>query len=91
MARASLKQDLTGAKLHVRAVPYAGHGTEWVPGQRCGTREPPQAPPPPVSFPDRSKPICLPYFDEELVPGTSLWVTGWGYTQEHGEWDMRCA
>uniref|UniRef100_A0A663E4K1 Transmembrane serine protease 4 n=1 Tax=Aquila chrysaetos chrysaetos TaxID=223781 RepID=A0A663E4K1_AQUCH len=33
------------------------------------------------------KPICLPYFDEELVPGTSLWVIGWGYTQEHGEWD----
>uniref|UniRef100_A0A8D0EJ15 Transmembrane serine protease 4 n=1 Tax=Strix occidentalis caurina TaxID=311401 RepID=A0A8D0EJ15_STROC len=32
------------------------------------------------------KPICLPYFDEELVPGTSLWVLGWGYTQEHGEW-----
>uniref|UniRef100_A0A493SX16 Transmembrane serine protease 4 n=1 Tax=Anas platyrhynchos platyrhynchos TaxID=8840 RepID=A0A493SX16_ANAPP len=33
------------------------------------------------------KPICLPYFDEELVPGTSLWVTGWGYTKEHGERD----
>uniref|UniRef100_A0A8C8EC22 Transmembrane serine protease 4 n=1 Tax=Otus sunia TaxID=257818 RepID=A0A8C8EC22_9STRI len=31
------------------------------------------------------KPICLPYFDEELVPGTSLWVLGWGYTQEHGK------
>uniref|UniRef100_A0A8B9M5K6 TMPS4 protease n=1 Tax=Accipiter nisus TaxID=211598 RepID=A0A8B9M5K6_9AVES len=31
------------------------------------------------------KPICLPYFDEELVPGTSLWVIGWGYTQEHGK------
>uniref|UniRef100_U3IVM0 Transmembrane serine protease 4 n=1 Tax=Anas platyrhynchos platyrhynchos TaxID=8840 RepID=U3IVM0_ANAPP len=31
------------------------------------------------------KPICLPYFDEELVPGTSLWVTGWGYTKEHGK------
>ncbi|XP_064896256.1 transmembrane protease serine 4 isoform X1 [Columba livia] len=39
----------------------------------------------PVHVTDRSKPICLPYFDEELVPGTSLWVTGWGYTQEHGK------
>ncbi|NXW90052.1 TMPS4 protease, partial [Alopecoenas beccarii] len=39
----------------------------------------------PVRVTDRSKPICLPYFDEELVPGTSLWVTGWGYTQEHGK------
>lgn len=56
-----------------------------MPGQWCGTREPPQTPPPPLSLADRSKPICLPYFDEELVPGTSLWVTGWGYTQEHGE------
>ncbi|NXD17534.1 TMPS4 protease, partial [Nothocercus nigrocapillus] len=32
-----------------------------------------------------SKPICLPYFDEELRPGTALWVTGWGYTQENGK------
>ncbi|OPJ68277.1 transmembrane protease serine 4 [Patagioenas fasciata monilis] len=39
----------------------------------------------PVHVTDRSKPICLPYFDEELLPGTSLWVTGWGYTQEHGK------
>ena len=61
----------------------------WVPG-RGGhlPREPPQASPVPrLSLPDSSKPICLPYFDEELVPGTSLWVTGWGYTEEHGEWD----
>uniref|UniRef100_A0A8C6YT91 Transmembrane serine protease 4 n=1 Tax=Nothoprocta perdicaria TaxID=30464 RepID=A0A8C6YT91_NOTPE len=34
---------------------------------------------------ERGKPICLPYFDEELRAGTALWVTGWGYTQEHGE------
>uniref|UniRef100_A0A8B9F609 Transmembrane serine protease 4 n=1 Tax=Amazona collaria TaxID=241587 RepID=A0A8B9F609_9PSIT len=34
-----------------------------------------------------SKAICLPYFDEELAPGTPLWVIGWGYTQKHGEWD----
>uniref|UniRef100_A0A8B9ED92 Transmembrane protease serine 4 n=1 Tax=Anser cygnoides TaxID=8845 RepID=A0A8B9ED92_ANSCY len=38
-----------------------------------------------VSGDTRIKPICLPYFDEELVPGTSLWVTGWGYTKEHGK------
>uniref|UniRef100_A0A8C3JY99 Transmembrane serine protease 4 n=1 Tax=Calidris pygmaea TaxID=425635 RepID=A0A8C3JY99_9CHAR len=41
----------------------------------------------PVHVSDNRKPICLPYFDEELEPGTSLWVIGWGYTQEHGEWD----
>ncbi|CAM9819219.1 unnamed protein product [Bubo scandiacus] len=39
----------------------------------------------PLRVSDSSKPICLPYFDEELVPGTSLWVLGWGYTQEHGK------
>uniref|UniRef100_A0A8B9FBC0 Transmembrane serine protease 4 n=1 Tax=Amazona collaria TaxID=241587 RepID=A0A8B9FBC0_9PSIT len=32
-----------------------------------------------------SKAICLPYFDEELAPGTPLWVIGWGYTQKHGK------
>ncbi|XP_074972361.1 transmembrane protease serine 4 isoform X2 [Phalacrocorax aristotelis] len=37
----------------------------------------------PLYLSDSSKPICLPYFDEELVPGTPLWVIGWGYTQEH--------
>ncbi|XP_069732435.1 transmembrane protease serine 4 isoform X1 [Phaenicophaeus curvirostris] len=37
----------------------------------------------PLRVSDSSKPICLPYFDEELEPGTSLWVIGWGYTQEH--------
>ncbi|XP_049656085.1 transmembrane protease serine 4 [Accipiter gentilis] len=39
----------------------------------------------PLHVSDSSKPICLPYFDEELAPGTSLWVIGWGYTQEHGK------
>jgi len=58
------------------------------PGQGHLPCEPPQTPPVPhLSLPDSSKPICLPYFDEELVPGTSLWVVGWGYTQEHGERD----
>ncbi|XP_016159354.1 PREDICTED: transmembrane protease serine 4 isoform X3 [Ficedula albicollis] len=36
----------------------------------------------PVHDSDSTKPICLPYFDEELVPGTPLWVIGWGYTEE---------
>ncbi|NXY92714.1 TMPS4 protease, partial [Alcedo cyanopectus] len=39
----------------------------------------------PLRVSDSSKPICLPYFDEELMPGTGLWVIGWGYTQEHGK------
>ncbi|NXN09958.1 TMPS4 protease, partial [Indicator maculatus] len=39
----------------------------------------------PLRVSDSCRPICLPYFDEELVPGTSLWVIGWGYTQEHGK------
>uniref|UniRef100_A0A8D2PP33 Transmembrane serine protease 4 n=1 Tax=Zosterops lateralis melanops TaxID=1220523 RepID=A0A8D2PP33_ZOSLA len=39
----------------------------------------------PVHDSGGTKPICLPYFDEELVPGTPLWVIGWGYTEEHGE------
>ncbi|NXA43384.1 TMPS4 protease, partial [Eudromia elegans] len=39
----------------------------------------------PLHFSASSKPICLPYFDEELRPGTALWITGWGYTQENGK------
>uniref|UniRef100_A0A672V6J6 Transmembrane serine protease 4 n=1 Tax=Strigops habroptila TaxID=2489341 RepID=A0A672V6J6_STRHB len=39
----------------------------------------------PLHVSDSSKPICLPYFDEELVPGTPLWVIGWGYTQKRGK------
>nr|XP_025970197.1 transmembrane protease serine 4 [Dromaius novaehollandiae] len=39
----------------------------------------------PLRLSASSKPVCLPYFDEELRPGASLWVTGWGYTQEHGK------
>uniref|UniRef100_A0A8C3UH73 Transmembrane serine protease 4 n=1 Tax=Catharus ustulatus TaxID=91951 RepID=A0A8C3UH73_CATUS len=38
---------------------------------------------------DSGEPICLPYFDEELVPGTPLWVIGWGYTEEHGKLSER--
>lgn len=37
---------------------------------------------------DSTKPICLPYFDEELEPDTPLWVIGWGYTQQNGERDI---
>ncbi|NXD00306.1 TMPS4 protease, partial [Certhia familiaris] len=43
----------------------------------------------PVQDSDSTKPICLPYFDEELVPGTPLWVIGWGYTEEHGKLSER--
>ncbi|XP_030320730.1 transmembrane protease serine 4 [Calypte anna] len=39
----------------------------------------------PLRVSANSKPICLPYFDEELVPRTPLWVIGWGYTEEHGK------
>uniref|UniRef100_A0A7M4DVH0 Transmembrane serine protease 4 n=1 Tax=Crocodylus porosus TaxID=8502 RepID=A0A7M4DVH0_CROPO len=31
------------------------------------------------------KPVCLPFFDEDLSPGTPVWVTGWGYTRRNGE------
>ncbi|XP_008635257.2 PREDICTED: transmembrane protease serine 4 isoform X2 [Corvus brachyrhynchos] len=43
----------------------------------------------PVHDTDSTKPICLPYFDEELVPGTPLWVIGWGYMEEHGKLSER--
>uniref|UniRef100_A0A8D2PPD1 Transmembrane serine protease 4 n=1 Tax=Zosterops lateralis melanops TaxID=1220523 RepID=A0A8D2PPD1_ZOSLA len=43
----------------------------------------------PVHDSGGTKPICLPYFDEELVPGTPLWVIGWGYTEEHGKLSER--
>uniref|UniRef100_A0A8C3Q124 Transmembrane serine protease 4 n=1 Tax=Chrysolophus pictus TaxID=9089 RepID=A0A8C3Q124_CHRPC len=39
----------------------------------------------PLHISDSTKPICLPYFDEELEPGTPLWVIGWGYTQQNGK------
>uniref|UniRef100_A0A8D0GJW9 Transmembrane serine protease 4 n=1 Tax=Sphenodon punctatus TaxID=8508 RepID=A0A8D0GJW9_SPHPU len=39
----------------------------------------------PLSIPGTVKPICLPFFDDELVPGTLLWVTGWGYTEQGGK------
>ncbi|RLV93759.1 hypothetical protein DV515_00013354 [Chloebia gouldiae] len=43
----------------------------------------------PVHYSDSTKPICLPYFDEELAPGTPLWVVGWGYTEERGKLSER--
>lgn len=30
------------------------------------------------------RPICLPFFDEELTPATPLWVIGWGFTKQDG-------
>uniref|UniRef100_A0A8C0IMH4 Transmembrane serine protease 4 n=1 Tax=Chelonoidis abingdonii TaxID=106734 RepID=A0A8C0IMH4_CHEAB len=38
----------------------------------------------PLSISDTVKPICLPFFDEQLPPNAPLWVTGWGYTQQDG-------
>ncbi|XP_043849488.1 transmembrane protease serine 4 [Dromiciops gliroides] len=39
----------------------------------------------PLVMSDRVRPICLPFFDEELAPGTSLWVIGWGSIKESEE------
>ncbi|EMP33382.1 Transmembrane protease serine 4 [Chelonia mydas] len=38
----------------------------------------------PLSISDTVKPICLPFFDEELPSHAPLWVTGWGYTEQDG-------
>ncbi|XP_073176644.1 transmembrane protease serine 4 isoform X6 [Lepidochelys kempii] len=38
----------------------------------------------PLSISDTVKPICLPFFDEELPSHAPLWVTGWGYTEQNG-------
>ncbi|XP_044524965.1 transmembrane protease serine 4 [Gracilinanus agilis] len=39
----------------------------------------------PLVMSDRVSPICLPFFDEELAPRTSLWIIGWGYKSETEE------
>ncbi|XP_016288701.2 transmembrane protease serine 4-like [Monodelphis domestica] len=36
----------------------------------------------PLVMSDRIRPICLPFFDEELIPSTTLWVIGWGSIKE---------
>ncbi|XP_038180265.1 transmembrane protease serine 4 isoform X2 [Arvicola amphibius] len=38
----------------------------------------------PLTFTGTVRPICLPFFDEELIPGTPVWVIGWGYTEQNG-------
>ncbi|XP_017915217.1 PREDICTED: transmembrane protease serine 4 isoform X2 [Capra hircus] len=38
----------------------------------------------PLTFSGTIRPICLPFSDEELTPGTPLWVIGWGFTEENG-------
>ncbi|XP_040585819.1 transmembrane protease serine 4 isoform X1 [Mesocricetus auratus] len=38
----------------------------------------------PLTFSDTVRPICLPFPDEELTPGTPLWVIGWGFTEQNG-------
>ncbi|XP_043338615.1 transmembrane protease serine 4 isoform X1 [Cervus canadensis] len=38
----------------------------------------------PLTYSGMIRPICLPFSDEELTPGTPLWVIGWGFTEENG-------
>uniref|UniRef100_UPI004038E3F8 transmembrane protease serine 4 n=1 Tax=Callospermophilus lateralis TaxID=76772 RepID=UPI004038E3F8 len=38
----------------------------------------------PLTFSGTIRPICLPFFDEELAPATQLWVVGWGFTEQDG-------
>ncbi|KAF4008918.1 hypothetical protein G4228_000080 [Cervus hanglu yarkandensis] len=38
----------------------------------------------PLTYSGTIRPICLPFSDEELTPGTPLWVIGWGFTEENG-------
>nr|XP_035120616.1 transmembrane protease serine 4 isoform X6 [Callithrix jacchus] len=37
----------------------------------------------PLTFSGTVRPICLPFFDEELTPATPLWVIGWGFTKQN--------
>ncbi|XP_036049497.1 transmembrane protease serine 4 [Onychomys torridus] len=37
----------------------------------------------PLTFSDTVRPICLPFYDEELIPATPLWVIGWGFTEQN--------
>uniref|UniRef100_F7C2Y2 Transmembrane protease serine 4-like n=1 Tax=Monodelphis domestica TaxID=13616 RepID=F7C2Y2_MONDO len=39
----------------------------------------------PLVMSDRVSPICLPFFDEDLAPSTSLWIVGWGFKNEKEE------
>uniref|UniRef100_A0A8C0W2Y2 Peptidase S1 domain-containing protein n=2 Tax=Castor canadensis TaxID=51338 RepID=A0A8C0W2Y2_CASCN len=38
----------------------------------------------PLTLSATVRPICLPFFDEELPPATALWVIGWGFTEQNG-------
>ncbi|XP_076968893.1 transmembrane protease serine 4 [Tamandua tetradactyla] len=38
----------------------------------------------PLTFSGTVRPICLPFFDEELAPATPLWIIGWGFTEQGG-------
>ncbi|XP_036599952.1 transmembrane protease serine 4 [Trichosurus vulpecula] len=39
----------------------------------------------PLVMSGRVRPICLPFFDEELAPNTPLWIIGWGSMKESEE------
>ncbi|XP_066567430.1 transmembrane protease serine 3 isoform X2 [Amia ocellicauda] len=39
----------------------------------------------PIKLQGTSYPVCLPPYGQQLKANQSLWVTGWGYTQERGK------
>lgn len=43
----------------------------------------------PVEYSATIRPICLPAADHTFPAGKAIWVTGWGHTQEAGEWGPR--
>lgn len=43
----------------------------------------------PVEYSATIRPICLPAADHTFPTGKAIWVTGWGHTQEAGEWGPR--
>lgn len=40
----------------------------------------------PVTFTKEILPICLPDVTHQIPAGKAMWVTGWGATQEEGQW-----
>lgn len=40
----------------------------------------------PAEYSSTVRPICLPESSHTFPAGKAIWVTGWGHTQEGGEW-----
>lgn len=40
----------------------------------------------PAEYSSTVRPICLPETSHSFPAGKAIWVTGWGHTQEGGEW-----